>query len=72
MLFKDLKDNSNDNNIKEKININGYNDINLKQQIGCKFSILKNNENNINECFNGVITYFNSENLRNKKKFIKI
>ena len=73
ILFKDLKDNLNDNNnIKEIINMNGYNDINLKQQIGCKFSILKNNENNINECFNGVITYFNSENLRNKKNFTKI
>ena len=72
ILFRDLKNNLKDNhNIKEIINMNGYNNINLKQQIGCKFSILKNNENNINECFNGVITYFNSENLRIKKSLQK-
>jgi hypothetical protein len=68
ILFKDLKDNLNDkNNSKELKSINGYNNINLEKQIGCKFSILKINEKNINECLNGIVTYFNSENLRNKK-----
>ena len=68
ILFKDLKDNLNDkNNIKELKNINRYNNIILEKQIGCQFSILKINEKNINECLNGIVTYFNSENLRNKK-----
>ena len=68
ILFRDLKDNLNyKNNIKELKNKNGYNNINLEKQIGCKFSILKINEKNINECLNGIVTYFNSENLRNKK-----
>ena len=51
-----------------KINkYNKYNNINLEKQIGCQFSIYQQNEKNNNECLNGVITYFNSENLRNRK-----
>ena len=48
---------------------NKYNNNNLQKQIGCKFSIYKKDDKNINECLNEVITYFNSENLRKKKNY---
>ena len=67
-LFDKQKENINENkNTFETINIKRYNDNDLKKQIGCKFSILKKDKNNINECLNEIITYFNSENLRNQK-----
>ena len=71
VLFENLKENSNDiksvKNVKK--NINKYDISNLKRQIGCQFSIFTKREKSKNDCLNGIITYFNSENLRNRKIF---
>ena len=71
LLFENLKDNSNDiKSIKSKKNINKYNNLNLKRQIGCQFTIFKKGEKRNNDCLNGIITYYNSENLKNKNYYI--
>ena len=62
ILFENQKENRNENN-----NVIKYNNLNLKRQIGCQFRILDKNEKYNNECINEVITYFNSENLKNRK-----
>ena len=71
VLFENHKENYNDiksvKNVKK--NINKYDISNLKRQIGCQFSIFKKREKSKNDCLNGIITYFNSENLRNRKIF---
>ena len=68
---KNIINNDDINNIKTVLfnddHIKKYSDIKLEKQIGCQFSIYKYIEKNNNECFNGVITYFNSENLKNRK-----
>ena len=70
VLFENHKENSNDiKSIKNIKKINKYDISNLKRQIGCQFSIFKKREKSKNDCLNGIITYFNSENLRNRKIF---
>ena len=44
-----------------------YNDKDLEKQRGCKFSIFKRNESDNDECLNEIISYFNSENLKNRR-----
>ena len=66
ILFPNKKEYSPKNDEDINININKYKNINLEKQIGCQFSIYKQYENNNNECLNGIITYFNSENLKRK------
>ena len=66
-LFGNKKQYSLKNNEDINLNIYKYNNINLERQIGCQFSIYKQNEIKNNDCLNGVITYFNSENLKNRK-----
>ena len=71
ILFENIKNNSNDiKSIKSKKNINKYNNLNLKRQIGCQFTIFKKGEKRNNDCLNGIITYYNSENLKNKNYYI--
>ena len=71
VLFEDQKDISNDKKNNQKaISTNRYDNIYLKKQIGCNFSNSKRNKNKINECINGMITFFNSENLM-KKRFLQ-
>ena len=70
VLFENHKENSNDiKSIKNIKKINKYDISNLKRQIGCQFSIFKKREKSKNDCLNGIITYFNSENLRSRKIF---
>ena len=70
VLFENHKENYNDiKSVKHIKKINKYDISNLKRQIGCQFSIFKKREKSKNDCLNGIITYFNSENLRNRKIF---
>ena len=69
ILFEKQKDELNNNQNVCNANINKYDIKYLKKQIGCRFSIFKKDDNVINECLNEVITYFNSENLKQNKVF---